>query len=194
MIKLVLNVLFIGLVLSSKISKFAQESKCPESAKGICLGYSCSNDNECFNPYLTCASNKCLRKLDVNCLKNDMCASRYCENNRCSVFSKCSNFCPANERKCKDYCCIDDSDCNNNQIGCFNTKCKRKIDVPCQYNEDCGTGWCAKHICANQPTIAKKPWYLRDNGNSGSENSKYNSFSNTGNNSGQMEIDPTWAL
>ena len=167
MIKLVINVFFLGIVLSSKLSNFAQQQKkCPSSVNGKCLGYYCSNDAECLNSNLKCANNKCLRKNGVQCSKSIACASRFCEKNKCKDFTLCSNFCPARVIRCKDYCCRIGSDCNNKELGCFFKpndngiflpSCKRLNNINCQSDADCGSEWCDrdKNFCTEIPTLER---------------------------------------
>jgi hypothetical protein len=194
MFKLIFNVIFLGLVLSSKLSNFQQQSTkqiCPVRARPRCRGFDCSSNAECFNSLLECVNNKCGRKVNVTCTQNVQCSSEYCSNGKCAPFP-CSNFCPKTVKRCKDYCCRNDQDCNISDLGCFNNRCKRKNGIACSNDSDCGTNWCSKYSkCDDVPYWKSSQGDSSNSSSNESSTNTYSSSSNTGSSDPFNDFDVT---
>ena len=141
--QLILNVLFLGLVLSDTLRQ--APNKCPESNRHWCEGFGCDHHVDCKNNDLMCSSNKiCLRKIKVVCSKHSECNSNVCMYTKCSVSS-----CPAENRpRCIDYLCTTSADCYNGALQCANGRCLRKDGIQCDFDNQCGSGYCKDSLCA----------------------------------------------
>jgi len=125
-------------------SSFCKESKCaprlcPVESRPRCINHFCKNDGECFNASLECAPNgRCLKKVGIACATRSECGTNWCPRFKCEV-----DLCPGHKQPgCLDQQCLQDAHCFNPQLGCFARKCKRKSNITCSNDSECGSGKC----------------------------------------------------